>query len=92
MSSYIVVLDSRIKYSTEKYADICEELRTYDAYAKVQSTVWMITTDDVIDEIRDNLAGYLSKYDNLLVLELNGTAAWVGISEQLSEWLHEVLE
>lgn len=54
-------------------------------------SAWLIVSDKSAKEIRDAAGAFLDENDKLLVVKLTGAAAWRGLRETTSDWIHENL-
>lgn len=84
MSTYMVGYD--LNKRGQDYDALIEAIKTYHWWHCLDST-WIIKTSDTPLQIRDRLQQYVDSNDGLLVIEVNRNAAWVGFSEECSDWL-----
>ncbi len=54
-------------------------------------STWLVTTESSAVQVRDALTPYLDTNDELLVIQHQGEAAWIGFSERASSWLKDQL-
>jgi|GEM_PF-575181 len=53
--------------------------------------VWIVQTPLAVKEMRDRLRRRLESEDRLLILEVNGEAAWAGFAGESAGWLKDHL-
>jgi CRISPR/Cas system-associated endoribonuclease Cas2 len=89
MSAYIICYD--LKKSGQNYDDLLELIRSYGTYWHMQGSVWIIQTNETTEEIRIKLSPAIDSNDELFVGQLSGNASWEGYSEEVTEWVQDVL-
>ncbi len=72
-------------------AALLQRLTEYDGYAFLTSSSCVIKTREEADIVRDHLAEVLKDEDKLYVGETSAPAAWIGIRENVSDWLKSEL-
>lgn len=60
------------------YEDLISAIKAYPDWCHVQKSVWLISSDDGCDVIRDNLRRFMDSDDRIFVSEQTGVAAWYG--------------
>ena len=51
-------------------------------------SLWLLKMDATATQVRDDLQTYRDGNDELLVIDITGdAAAWIGLSQQVSDWL-----
>lgn len=85
MSIYTVGYD--LNKPGQDYTDLINALKTYDSWWHNLDSTWIIETNDSPVQVRDNLAQYLDKNDELLVAVIAAPAAWSGFNKSASDWL-----
>ena len=89
MTSYLVTYD--LSAPGQKYDDLSEHLKSYGTYSHALESAWLIVSSKSAKEIRDAAGKVLDSNDKLLVVELTGVAAWRGLREATSDWIHKNL-
>ena len=85
MSIYIVGYD--LNKPGQDYTDLTNALKAYATWWHNLDSTWIIETNDTPVQVRDNLAQYLDKNDELLVAVIKAPAAWKGFNKNVSDWL-----
>jgi CRISPR/Cas system-associated endoribonuclease Cas2 len=89
MAKYVVAYD--LMKQGQNYECIIAKIKQYGTWAHVQESVWFIVTNDTATQVRDNLQSCLDANDKLIVAGLTGEAAWIGHSQEISDWLKQNL-
>lgn len=86
MSSFLISYDL---ISDKDYSKLYEAIRNYGSFAHVLESVWIIKSSNSSKDIRDNLRSYIDNNDKLFVAKLNGESAWLNLSKEVSDWIHQ---
>lgn len=89
MSAFIVTYD--LHQQGQNYTCIINKLKAYPTHWHMQGSVWIVVTAQSAVEIRDNLKPCLDSNDKLFVGKLSGEAAWLGYSQNITQWLKNQL-
>lgn len=89
MNSYLISYD--LMNPGKDYSDLYERIKSYQAWAHVLESVWVVKSSSSAVQIRDNLMQVMDSNDKLFVAKLSGEAAWYNLSESISKWLKENL-
>ncbi|EPA98756.1 hypothetical protein [Pseudomonas sp. G5(2012)] len=80
----------QISYDLRKqrdYLSLYQRIKAYGTWCHALESTWLIVTNQSSVEVRDNLQMALDKDDGLLVTRLQGEGAWVGLSQEVTQWL-----
>ncbi|MGJ8612528.1 MAG: hypothetical protein ACSHWY_15610 [Octadecabacter sp.] len=88
MSKKIITYD--LYKAGQNYDGLISAIKTYSSWAKINQSVWAISTDQSCTAIRDHLNAHLDSNDRLFVGEMTGVSAWYGLPEEVSNWLKEI--
>ncbi|MBH8612580.1 hypothetical protein I4N56_017895 [Pseudomonas mohnii] len=80
----------QISYDLRKqrdYPSLYERIKAYGTWCHALESSWIIVTDQTSVQVRDNLQTALDWDDGLLVTRLQGEGAWVGLSDEITQWL-----
>nr|WP_206770415.1 hypothetical protein [Pseudomonas mohnii] len=69
------------------YPSLYERIKAYGTWCHALESSWIIVTDQTSVQVRDNLQTALDWDDGLLVTRLQGEGAWVGLSDEITQWL-----
>ena len=89
MSAYIITYD--LSQPGRNYADLYARIRSYGTWATITESSWAIVTEQSPVAVRDHLSPALDSNDMLFVSTLGGSAAWLGLSDEISDWLKKNL-
>lgn len=85
----------QINYDLRKqrnYEALYERIKAYQSWCQPLESCWIISSSQSAEQIRDNLGAVMDTDDGLLVTELNGNAAWFGLTSEVSDYLKKLLE
>ena len=87
MTSYIILYDLR---KQRNYDALYEAIKSYETWAHVLESTWVVKTIKSAAQIRDHLTNHIDSDDGLFVMKSGGEAAWRSVICK-SEWLKENL-
>lgn len=87
---YIISYD--LSSPGQKYEELLQKIKSYPLWARLGGSAYVIGTPASPVEIRDYLRTHLDKNDKLFVGAINAPAAWVGMGEEVSQWLNNNLK
>ena len=92
MTAFLIGYDLNKNAPPGQYDDLIKAIKGISGtwWNNLDST-WIVVSELSAENIRDRLLSYLDSNDELLVVELSGSGAWVGFSEDGSSWLVENL-
>jgi len=73
MASYIISYDLR---KQRNYEALYEAIKSYETWAHVLESTWVVKTTKSAVQIRDHLANHTDTDDGLLVVKSGAEAAW----------------
>lgn len=89
MASYVITYD--LNKAGQNYEALEKAIKSYNAWAKIATTTFVITSNDNSSTIRDHLKAKMDANDELFVGKLSGEGAWAGLGEKVSQWLKDHL-
>lgn len=89
MTTYLISYD--LSNPGQRYSDLSKTIKQYPKWAKILESTWCICTEDSAKKIRDNLESCIDKNDSIFVAKLSGEAAWYGLTDAITKWLHSNL-
>lgn len=87
MSIYCVGYDLMEK---KDYLKLIEKLKSYDAYAHIQGSLWFVKSSKNASELRDELKSFIDEDDKLIVIRVTLPWASSNLSKGVSDWLKKV--
>ncbi|NMZ52013.1 hypothetical protein [Pseudomonas poae] len=82
----------QITYDLRKqrdYPSLYQRIKAYGTWCRPLESSWIIATNDTVTQVRNNLQAVMDANDGLLVVRLQGEAAWYGLSAEVTRWLKE---
>ena len=89
MAAYIVTYD--LSLPGRGYSDLYSRMRSFGKWAAITESSWMIVTNQSSVQIRDYLSPTIDDNDKLFVGGPVNQAAWIGLSQDVSDWLRDNL-
>lgn len=89
MKSYLITYD--LNRSGQNYPILIEKIKAFERYQHCMDSIWLIKTTDSAIQIMNYLKPCIDINDELLIVELNGEASWIGIGKRCIEWINENL-
>jgi hypothetical protein len=73
------------------YSNLTEYLKTFPNWCHALESMWFVVTDKSPEAVRDEARKCADANDRLLVFRTGPPAAWVGLSNEITEWLQKNL-
>jgi hypothetical protein len=89
VASYVITYD--LNKAGQNYEALEKAIKSYNAWAKIATTTFVIRSDNNSNGIRDHLKSQMDANDELFVGKLSGEGAWSGLGEKVSQWLKDHL-
>lgn len=89
MSTYIIGYD--LNRPHQDYPELIHAIKQFSGWWHHLDSTWIIKSDLSAATIRDQLRQHVDANDELLVIEHQGAAAWVGFNAAGSKWLKDNL-
>lgn len=89
MTAYIISYD--LSQPGQNYENLLKAIKSYGNWAMLGGSAYIIISDSSPVQIRDNLNKELDLNDKLYVGVVTSPAAWIGISDEVSDWLKKNL-
>jgi hypothetical protein len=89
VASYVITYD--LNKAGQNYEALEKAIKSYNAWAKIATTTFVIRSDNSSNGIRDHLKAQMDANDELFVGKLSGEGAWFGLGEKVSQWLKDHL-
>lgn len=69
------------------YEKLLKQIKSYTAWAKLCESSYLVATSKTPAVVRDHLKNSIDKNDKLYVGTAVAPAAWLGLSESVSNWI-----
>lgn len=83
--SYLITYD--LMSPGQNYEKVQEAITSFGTWAKIQQSVWVVSTTYSGDDVYKKVRAAIDKNDKLAVFELTGNAWWTGLSNEVAEWI-----
>ncbi|MBS4040090.1 MAG: hypothetical protein KGZ81_05775 [Flavobacteriales bacterium] len=88
--AYIISYD--LSNPGQNYEELLKRIKSSYAWARLGGSAYVVITESTAVQIRDNLTPCLDRNDKLFVGTLNAPAAWIGLGDEVSQWLRNNLK
>lgn len=82
---YFVTYD--LKEPGQHYNELVEKIKSYEGWAKLGDSCFLIKTEKDAVAIRDYLKKVIDPRDKIYVGQTTTPAAWYNMPEQVSDWI-----
>lgn len=87
MAVYIVTYDLRTESDSQSYQRLIDLIKEEGVWACLGGSSYLIESNRTPVELRDKFKTVLDKNDMLYVGCVSSPAAWVGYSNEVTEWI-----
>ncbi|MFK5895066.1 MAG: SinR family protein [Pseudomonadota bacterium] len=84
-TTYIISYD--LSSPGQSYENVHKIIKEHFAWAKLGGSAYIILTEETAVQIRDKISSVMDSNDQLFVGAVNAPAAWVGMGDEVSNWL-----
>lgn len=88
-TAYIVSYD--LSQPGQNYEKVLQAIKSYGYWARLGGSAYIVISDTSPVEIRDRIGRQLDANDKLFVGVVKAPAAWVGLGDEISDWLKKNL-
>lgn len=85
MAAYIITYD--LSMPGRSYNQLYDRIKSFGTWAAITESSWLIVTEANSVNIRDHLSPTIDRNDKLLVGGPIEEAAWIGLTDDIAEWL-----
>ena len=82
---YFVTYD--LKEPGQRYNELVEKIKSYDGWAKLGDSCFLIKSQLSAVEIRNTLKVFLDSNDKIYIGQTTTPAAWSNLPEEVSNWI-----
>lgn len=86
MKLYIVTYD--LVNPGRNYELLLKKIKEYGKWARLGGSSYLIVAEASAAQIRDNLKTSLDANDKLYVGLMGNAAAWIGLGDEVGNWIH----
>lgn len=87
---YIITYD--LRKPGRNYQELLKKIKYSPAWARLGGSAYVVVSEQTPVQIRNHLQSALDQNDKLFVGVLNTPAAWVGLGDEVSQWLRNKLQ
>lgn len=89
-AAYIVSYD--LLRPTQNYEKVLEVIKNCPGWARLGGSAYIVLSDSSAAELRDSIRSAMDSNDKLFVGVIKAPAAWVGLGDEVSQWLKNNLK
>lgn len=89
MPSYLVSYN--IPIQSDRVKHLVDTIRQEPGWARINANTYIVYSSKSAVQLRDSLKENLIGGESLLVAQLSNSAAWSGLSSEVSEWIKNTL-
>lgn len=90
MNTYIVSYD--LSEPGQNYENVLKAIKKHSGWARLGGSAYVVLSDNSTVEVRNAIATALDSNDKLFVGTINAPAAWIGLTDDVSDWLKNNLK
>jgi hypothetical protein len=72
----------------QSYEPLIRLIKAYPGWARLGDFAYLISTDETPEQVRDALLRVLDRNDKVYVGVASAPAAWYGLTDEVSQWIH----
>jgi hypothetical protein len=72
----------------QNYESLIRMIKSYPSWAPLGGSTYLISTHESPDRVRDALLKVLDRNDKIYVGVASAPAAWYGLTDEVSRWIH----
>ena len=92
MATYIVTYDLRKEESSASYQKLLELIKEGGVWARLGGSSYLIESNCSPVDLRDKYRIAIDKDDKLYVGEVTAPAAWIGYTNDVTDWIKDKLK
>ena len=89
MAVYIVTYDLKGESTSEKYNKLIELIKENGVWACLGGASYLVESECTAVQLRDKYSKVLQRDDMLYVSVVSAPAAWIGYSQQVTDWIKQ---
>jgi hypothetical protein len=90
MRSFLIDYD--LNAPGKDYTKLIDHLKSYGNWCHYLKSGWLIRTISTATAVRDAARAFMDQSDDLLVVDVTAdTAAWHGLSDEITNWIGQTL-
>ncbi len=84
----VLIITYDLNEPGKNYHVLLKKIKTYPGWARIGGSSYLIYTDSTPVQVRNYLSQVLDRNDKLFVGTVTAPSAWIGMSEEVSNWIH----
>jgi hypothetical protein len=82
------LIDYDLNKPEKDYPKLIDHIKSYPNWCRYLMSSWMIKTDRTTTQVRDDMRAFIDANDDLIVVDVTAdSAAWYGLSDEISNWI-----
>lgn len=87
MKNPLYIISYDLSNPGRNYEALLKAIKQNRAWARIGQSAYLVVTAETASELRDSLTKVLDANDKIYVSLLGSSAAWIGLSEDVSNWI-----
>lgn len=88
--AYIVSYD--LSTPGQNYETVLKAIKKYPGWARLGGSSYIVLADETAAQIRDSIMSNMDSNDKLFIGTVTAPAAWIGLGDEVSDWLKNNLK
>jgi len=80
-------IDYDLSKPGQNYTDLIETIQSFPDWAHVLKSSWVVKSPKTAMQVLETLLPHIDANDKIIVKQCTGVSAWIGLSDELSNWL-----
>ncbi|MBT4162855.1 MAG: CRISPR-associated endonuclease Cas2 [Gammaproteobacteria bacterium] len=89
MTAYIISYD--LSQPGQNYEKVLKAIKSYGNWARLGGSAYIVISQASAVDVRDHISRELDSNDKIFVGVVKAPAAWIGMSDEVSDWLKKNL-
>lgn len=85
--SHVLIVSYDLVNPGKNYEALLKKIKSYQSWARLGGSAYLILTDATVVAVRDALAALLDTNDKIYVGTAAAPAAWKGMPDEVSKWI-----
>jgi hypothetical protein len=89
VTAYIISYD--LSQPGQNYEKVLKAIKSYGNWARLGGSAYIVISQASAVDVRDHISRELDSNDKIFVGVVKAPAAWIGMSDEVSDWLKKNL-
>ena len=89
---HVYLIEYDLNRPGQNYPELIEAIKGLGAWCHHLKSAWLVVSSGSAVQVRAALLPHIDETDDLMVMKVDGEAAWYGLSDEISNWITERLQ